>query len=206
LENLHNIEIYIKVFVGIIGIIAAFGKLRDYFAEFKRKQELKLDLEILESIKKNNFFDSLEIEEKIKLKLNKTFENRNENLTNFLTGIGVFVGFGFWTIDIIQNSKEFNAWIILTLLCSLTGLTLIFNNDSKKEEKGVFYQIEFYDKENFRFGIIITLFSGILTGILIWKIDSFSFWQFLSGLFFIIGIFSLIKNTKSGKKNDKTQN
>ena len=77
---------------------------------------------------------------------------------------------------------------------------LIFNNNSNKEEKGVFYQIEFYDKENFRFGIIITLFSGILTGILIWKIDSFSFWQFLSGLFFIIGIFSLIKNTKGSKK------
>lgn len=197
--DINNIETYLKVFVGIIGAIATFGKLRESFASIKRKQELKLDLEILEKLKSNNKFESSEIEEKINYKLKKAFEDRTENLTNFFVGIAVFVGFGFWTVDIFQNSEEFNGWIILTLLCCLTGLTLIFSNDNKKEDKGIFYQIGFYDKSNFRFGIVLTLLTGILTGILIWKINGFSFWQFLCGLFFIIGIGSLIKNIKTIK-------
>lgn len=196
LENLNNLEIYVKVFVGIIGIIAAFGKLRESFASIKRKQELKLDLEILQNLKSNNNFETSEIEEKIKYKIKKAFEDRTENFTNFFVGIAVFVGFGFWTVDIFRSSDEFNGWIILTLLCCLIGLTLIFNSDNKKEEKGIFYQIGFYDKENFRIGIIITLLTGILTAILIWKIDGFSFWQFLSGLLCLIGMGSIKNNIK----------
>lgn len=194
--NLNNLEIYIKVFVGIIGLIAGLGKLRENFASLKRKQEIKLDLEILEKLNTINLFDSSEIELKINDKLNKAFEDRTENLTNFFVGIGVFVGFGFWTVDIFQNSKEFNGWIVLTLLCCLTGLSLIFNSETDKKEKGMFYQIGIYDKENFRFGIILTFLSGIITAILILKVDGFSFWQFLSGLFCIIGIGSLIKNIR----------
>lgn len=200
--DLNNIETYAKVFVGIIGVIAAFGKLRESFASIKRKQELKLDLEILEKLKSNDKFESSKIEEKINYKLKKTFEDRTENLTNFFVGIAVFVGFGFWTVDIFRSSDGFNGWIILTLLCCLTGLTLIFSSDNKKEEKAPFYQIGFFDKENFRIGIVITLLTGILTAILIWKLDGFSFWQFLSGLFFIIGIGSLIKNIKRIKTYD----
>jgi F0F1-type ATP synthase assembly protein I len=196
LGDLNNIETYIKVFVAIIGAIATFGKLRENFASIKRKQELKLDLEILERLKSNEKFESSEIEEKINSKLKKAFEDRTENLTNFFVGIAVFVGFGFWTVDIFRNSERFNGWIILTLFCCLIGLTLIINSDNKKENKGVFYQIAFYDKEGFRFGIVFTLLMGILTGILIWKINGFSFWQFLSGLFFVIGIGSLMKNIK----------
>lgn len=196
MDDLNNIETYVKVFVGIIGAIAAFGKLRESFASIKRKQELKLDLEILEKLKSNNQFESSEIEEKINYKLKKAFEDRTENLTNFFVGIAVFVGFGFWTVDIFKNSDGFNGWIILTLLCCLIGLSLIFSSDNKKEEKGIFYQIGFYDKENFRIGIVITLLTGIPTVILIWKLDGFSFWQFLSGLFFVIGIGSMIKNIK----------
>jgi hypothetical protein len=75
-------------------------------------------------------------------------------------------------------------------------LSLIFNSETDKKEKGMFYQIGIYDKENFRFGIILTFLSGIITAILILKVDGFSFWQFLSGLFCIIGIGSLIKNIR----------
>ena len=65
MEDLNNIETYVKVFVGIIGAIAAFGKLRESFASIKRKQELKLDLEILEKLKSNDQFECSEIEKKI---------------------------------------------------------------------------------------------------------------------------------------------
>lgn len=201
MEFIENIETYLKIIVGIIGAIVTFGKLRESFASIKRKQEPKLDLEILEKLKSNEQFDSSEIEEKIRIKLKTAFENRTENLTNFFIGIAVFVGFGFWTADIFKNYEEFNGWIILTLFCSLIGFTMIFGNGEKKKDKGEFYQIGFYDKENFKFSVIIILFTGILTPILIWKLEGFSFWQFLSGLFFIIGIGSLIRNIKRIKNS-----
>lgn len=201
MENLENIETYIKVFVGFIAVIAAFGKLRESFASIKRKQELKLDLEILEKLKSNDNIQTSEIEQKIILKLDKAFENRTENLTNFFTGIAVFIGFGFWSIDIFQNSKGFNGWIILTLLCSLIGLALVVGNNEKKEKEEMFYQLGFYDKSNFLTGIIITILTGILTPILVWKLDGFSFWQFLSGLFIFIGIASLLRSIKKIKNN-----
>jgi len=163
MENLENIETYIKVFVGFIAVIAAFGKLRESFASIKRKQELKLDLEILEKLKSNDNIQTSEIEQKIISKLDKAFENRTENFTNFFTGIAVFIGFGFWSIDIFQNSKDFNGWIILTLLCSLIGLALVVGNNEKKEKEEIFYQLGFYDKSNFLTGIIITILTGILT-------------------------------------------
>ena len=192
----NDIQDYLKVIIGIIGALAAIIKLRESFDAIKRKQELKLDLEILEKLKLNNNFNSSKIEEKISSKLNKAFEEKSESLTNFFTGIGVFIGFGFCTDDIFKNSVSFNPWIILTLLCSLTGLTLIFDNGNKKEEKELFYKIGLYDKANFKFAIILTILTGILTIFLIWKLEKFSFWQFLSGLFFFIGIATIFKNIK----------
>lgn len=196
MEILSNIDFYAKAIIGVIGAIATFGKLRESFASIKRKQELKLDLEILEKIKDNEEFQSKDIENKIKEKLNNAFEPDSESLTNFLTGIAVFIGFGFWSADIYRNSAEFNGWIILTILLSLIGLSLILSRNDTKKDKEIFFQIGLYDKSNFRFGVIITLLTGILTPILILKIDGFSFWQFLSGLFFIIGIGSIISNIK----------
>ncbi|MDD3011846.1 MAG: hypothetical protein PHU97_11075 [Bacteroidales bacterium] len=201
MEFINNIENYLKVIVGIVGAIVAFGKLRESFASIKRKQELKLDLEILEKLKFNEQFESSEIEEKIRIKLKTAYENRTENLTNFFIGIAIFVGFGFWTVDIFKNAEGFNGWIVLTLFCSLIGFTMIFDNNENKKDKGMFYQIGFYDKENFKFGVIITLFTGILTPILIWKLDGLCFWHLLSGLFFIIGIGSIIRNIKRIKNS-----
>jgi hypothetical protein len=196
MDSIENIETYLKIFVGFIGAIVTFGKLRDSFASIKRKQELKLDLEILEKLKTNEQFESSEIEEKIRIKLKTAFKNRTENLTNFFIGIAVFIGFGFWTVDIFKNYEEFNGWIILTLLCSLIGFTMIFDNNEKIMKKGLFFQIGIYDKANFKISVVIILFTSILTPVLIWKIDGFSFWQFLSGLFFVIGLGSLVRNIK----------
>ena len=200
MENLNNIETYLKVLVGVIGAIIAFSRLRENFASIKRKQEVKLELEILEKMKSNNI-DSSKIENALLHKLEQAFEDRTDNLTNFFTGIAVFIGFGFWTVDLFLNSDGFNFLIIFTLFLSLIGLTIVIGNNEKKAKGELFYQIGFYDKTNFQAGLIISLLFGILTPILIVKLDGFSFWQFCSGLFFFIGITSLIKNSKRIKNN-----
>tara|TARA_R110002050_G_scaffold262599_2_gene402850 strand:- start:548 stop:844 length:297 start_codon:yes stop_codon:yes gene_type:complete len=97
LGEFNNIENYLKIIVSVIGAIAAFGKIRESFASIKRKQELKLDLEILEKLKSDNEFDSSEIKEKINSKLKSSFENRTENFTNFFVGIAVFCW--FWILE-----------------------------------------------------------------------------------------------------------
>lgn len=197
MEIINNLENYAKITIGVIGGVVAFGKLRESFASVRRKQELKLDLEIYEKLKAQDSFQvDDDIEKKIKANLKKAFEKDSNNFTNFFTGIAVFFGFGLWSIDILKKSENFNGWIILTLMLSFMGLALILGDDDKKEESKLFFQIGFYDKENFRIGIVMTLLAVVLTPILIWKLDSFSIWHFLSGLCFFIGLVPLIKNTK----------
>lgn len=202
--EVDNLQLYLKVFLAVIGGLVTISKLRESFALLKSKQEVKLDLEILEKLKLNESFNEFEFEEKIKANLKKAYEGRSQSLTNFFVGLAVFIGFGFWSVDIYQSSESFNGWITLTLLCSFTGLSMILisdTNDEVSDKKGVFYQINLYDKSNFRFGIIILFATIILTPILYIKSEAFNFWQFLSGLFLIIALASIIKNTKGKNKS-----
>ncbi len=100
LELLNNIDIYPKILVALAGLMAAFIKIKENFSATKRKQELKIDLEIYELLKRNNELTTLGIQNKIEKKVATSFDDDNEGLTNFFVGIAVFVGFGLWTIDI----------------------------------------------------------------------------------------------------------
>ncbi len=194
--NLTNIELIVKIIIGVIGAIATFGKLRAFFANSKLKEELKIDLEILEKTKNTNLYNS-EIEEKIRKNVTKAYKNRNENFTNFLYGISLFVGFGIWTINLLGDIKEnYNGWSILTLFISFIGLSIAFGNEEKEEKqeyKTPFLKIGIFEKTNFKFTLLIFIFTSILTPILIWKINEFSWWIFLSAIFFIMSVTKLIQ-------------
>lgn len=196
MDIFDNIDIYPKVIVALTGLIAAFIKIRDAYSSTRNKENIKLDLEIYELLNKNGDFDKTELKETIEKKITNSLNSSEDGLTNFFVGLVVFVGFGMWTVDIFQSSDSFNGWIILTAFCSLTGLSMLFGKNDKRKSKDVFFQIGFYDKANFQYGFVITGLTAILTTVLILKIDGFSFWQFLSGFFFIIGLISVIKNIK----------
>lgn len=199
MKNLTDLETIVKIVIGVIGAIATIGKLRSYFTNSKLKEEVKLDLEIFEKIKNNNLSTN-EIEEKISKNITKAYENRNESFTNFLYGISIFVGFGFWTINLIGNIDEsFNSWSILTLIISFIGLSIAFgNNDEAQNEKNntPFIKIGIFEKTNFKFVLIIFLLTSIMTPILIWKIGEFSWWIFLSAIFFLMSVIKLYKIIK----------
>jgi hypothetical protein len=196
MEIFDNIDMYPKIIIALTGLIAAFIKIRDSFSSTRNKEKIKLDLEIYELLNKNGDFDKRELKETIEKNISNSLTTEENGLTNFFIGLVVFVGFGLWTIDIFQSYDAFNGWIILTAFCSLTGLTMLFGENDKKKSKDVFFQIGFYDKTNFQFAFVITGLTALLTPILILKMDGFSFWYFLTGLFFIIGLMSLIKNIK----------
>lgn len=195
MEQLTNIETYLKILLGLAGAIAALVKIKDSFSVVKKKQELKLDLEILEKIENCKTIDKEDLETKIKKKVDTLFEHKADDITNFIVGLAVFVGFGLWTIDLFMVSEKFNGWGILTLFCSLLGVLMLFGRNSMTDKKTVFYKIGFFDKDNFKYGFILFLFTALLTPILIVK-NGLTFWVFLTGLFFIISLFSLIKNIR----------
>jgi hypothetical protein len=192
----NGLEFYAKVFVALTGLIAAFLKLKDTFSAVKRKQEVKLDLEIYELLKRSVELDAQKAKESIEKKLSLAFNETEGGLTNFFVGLIVFIGFGLWSVDIYQFNVSFNGWIILTATCSVIGFSMMLGGGKTEVSKKVFYQIGFFDKRNFQFGFIVCVVTGIMLPILLVKIDGFSFWQFFTGLFFIIGLRSILKNIR----------
>ncbi len=196
-----NFEVYGKFILAIIGALVTFNKIKDSFASSKRKQELSLDLDILKKLKENSL-DYQEIEFKIKQNLEKTYSNFSENLTDFFVGVSVFVGFGFWTIDLVKNSVDFNGWSILTLFLCTIGFSMILDSgnnnydDEKEEGKKVFFAIGFRDKQNIIFAVCGIIFSASMSIILFNFFDKHFFWKFTSILFSVIGFISLIKRVK----------
>jgi hypothetical protein len=189
-------ELYAKIIVGLTGIFATIIKIRDSFSTIKKKQELKLDLEILEKLESKKDLEVPEIIEKIKENLKKSYTDYTDRLTNFFIGITFFIACGFWTIDLIIGSKGFNGWIILSLSLALIGFSLIFDNNEKFKEKEVFLKIGFYDKENFRVGVFFTVFASIISILLVWKMNRFSFWQVIPALFALVGFINVLKNIR----------
>ena len=115
--NTIDLELYPKILITLSGLIALFIKLRDGLSTLRRKQELKVDLEIYELAKKNEL-DNSELKITLEERVAHIADNKNNGLTNFFTGIAVFVGFGLWSIDIYQENVGFNGWIILTIAFS----------------------------------------------------------------------------------------
>src|SRR5690554_3104205 len=141
MEIFNNIDIYPKIIVALAGLVAAFIKIRDSYSSNRRKENIKLDLEIYELLNKNVDFDKTELKETIEKNISNSLTREENGLTNFFIGLVVFVGFGMWTIDIFQSYDSFNGWIILTASCSLTGLSMLFGETDKKKSKDVFFQI-----------------------------------------------------------------
>ena len=188
-----DLETWHKIFIGASGVLVVFLRLRESLSVLRRKQELKTDLEIYELSKSNNL-STTALRDYLEKRINQLSQANKDHLSSFITGAVVFVGFGLWSIDIYTNSNDFNGWIILTIACSLIGLLQMLGRTDEKKTKETFLQIHFKDKSNFQFGVFITLLCGITTPILFLKSGEFTFWQFLTALFFMIGLFSLMKN------------
>lgn len=193
-----SIDLYPKIIIAASGFFVLLMKIRDSLSGYKKKQELKLDLELYDLSQKNEL-ENTELKESIEQRLKQLKLPNEDGLISFFMGLAVFIGFALWSVDIYQSSPGFNGWIILTMIFSSIGFTMLLGRNENKNPRVIFLKVLFYDKTNFMFGLVITLVSGILTAVLVLQLESFSFWQFLTGLFFIIGFMSLLKNIKIEK-------
>jgi hypothetical protein len=197
--NSENIELIQQIVILMAGVIALILKVRASISLKNRKLDLKHDIEILDLLKKQGNIDINHIEDKVKSDLVYLYDKSsiNENgLTTFFIGVTIFVGFGLWSLNIYNNNLGFSGWIILTMVMSGVGLSMILMESPKVRKTQPFLVFGFFDRPNMVIGFNIMLISGIILFMLIMKLKSFSFWEFLSGLFFILGIFTVIRNIK----------
>jgi hypothetical protein len=195
--DLGNLDTILKFAIGAITLLISIATFKERFATHAKKQELKTDLEILEKIKENaDLFDE-NIIAKVKKDLKEAYQ-KNNGIFEFLYGIGIFFGFGYWTYDIIVKAGGFSPWAILTLIISLVGIALLFesNGNDKEKSNGVFYRLSLINKETFRFGIVVFLLSSITFTILLFQYSN-SFWaNYVSGILVILGLLTIKKCIK----------
>lgn len=203
LEDLLNIDndVYgiIKIIVALIGFLSLIIKIQEFFSDVKRRQNLKLDLEILELGNKNNSVDTKYISKSVQDEIAKLYDSETytrKNIVDYLIGLFLFIGFGYWTIEIFNNGDKFNPWTLLTMFLSLAGLITLFSRNSSKKYKGEFMRIEFHDKSNYWMSLIILTISIFVGIYLISQNQKVTIGSTVAILFSIIFLSVLYKSTR----------
>lgn len=188
-----------KILTIMSGVIILALKLKDSFSSMKEKQELKLDLEIYDLVKKTDF-DLRNLQDEIKRKLDSDFTKKSGSLLSFVFGLVSFLGFGYWSYNIYMSNKDFNYWILLTLFLSVSGFLSMLSLDIGKNEKEneVFYRLVFVDKTNFILGLAFSLF-GALTSIIVFLKDGLCYVFWIAIVVFLFGFFGFINRIKKSK-------
>ncbi len=192
--NNISMEETIKLFIAVTGLITLILKLVEALNVNQKKKDLVLDLELLQKTSKLNLSpeDDNVIKEQIKLTLAEFLEKREKRIGwfNLFYSLVLFVGFGWWTLEIYKMSVGFNPWLILTTIFSFVGLGLLLENNWMKRKE--------QNKEKIIFKIIITkgittalvfTFTTISIGLLLYlKILRYSHWMVLIGALFLMGL------------------
>lgn len=195
----------IKLFIAIAGLFTVILKLIEALSVNQRKKDLVTDLELLQKTSKLNL--SPEDDEMVKIQINRTlkeFLQKREiriGWFNLFYALCLFIGFGWWSLEIYKMSVGFNPWIILTTILSFVGLGLLLENNWMKRKE--------QNKEKVLFKIIIT--KGITTalvftlttfsiGLLLYlKILRYSHWMVLIVVLFLMGLKMLHDSIRVGK-------
>lgn len=210
--NINN-DFYgiMKIVVASIGFISIIIKLQDFFSDVRRRQNLKLDLEILELAKRSNSSETKHVSQTVEKEMAQIYDSESfvrKNSFDYLIGLFLFIGFGYWTIDIFNSNDKFNPWTLLTMFLSLSGLITLFNRDSTKNYKGEFLRIEFHDRSNYWLSSIIGFISSFTLIYLVIQDQKMSIWSTVAGLFSIFFLSILYKSTRIIKtvKRNKSKN
>lgn len=198
--NQLDIETGLKLLSGVTALLALLQKSWTSFSHVKKKQALKIDLEILELSKKNELINSELLIENLNEKISKMYVDAStkiDNFRNFLIGIVSFVGFSWWSIDLYSKRLDFNPWIILTGFMAVIGFAMMFDVGNRKDEnvENPFFVFEIKRKNNFIIGLSLFTIFGLISWLTILR-NGFSFWLILTGIFSLIGIGTIISEIR----------
>lgn len=194
--NQTNIETGLKLLSGLTVLLAFLQRIWNSFSNIKKKQALKIDLEILELSKKNELINSELLIKNLNDRIPKMYidtSTKIDNFRNFLIGVVLFVGFSWWSINLYSEKSYFNPWIILTGFMSVIGFALMFDAGNKKNEniENPFFVFEIKRKNDFIIGLSLFTIFGLISWLIIIR-NGFSFWLILTGVFALLGIGILI--------------
>lgn len=194
-------ELFFKIVISIKSAITVFLKLMDVLSSNQRRRDLVSEMELLSRLSKLDVDE--ENRENINKKVNSTLasflesKRKKINFFNLFYSLCLFVGFGWWTLQIYNTYQTFNPWIILTALISFIGFSLILDNNWS-EEKDTKDKVLFSIKlmKDIRIAIIV-LGSSITIGILLYlKIKEYSNWMILIVVLLLMGLKVLFDSVK----------
>ncbi|WBL42369.1 hypothetical protein PBT90_00025 [Algoriphagus halophytocola] len=186
--DINSIPRWILLITGFIPLIL---KLRSHFSKSRERQIIKQDLEILELAKKTGL-ESKVLEDSLRDKL-LIDDSGESKIFGFLTGFFVFIFFGFWSISVYEDYNGFSAWMGFPIFMSLVGISMLFDESTRKNKEEVFLKIELSDRRNFQFAFVIFLFTFIVGGLIYLRDDEINFWVILNFFFLMISIRSILK-------------
>jgi hypothetical protein len=200
-----DIETSLKLLSGVTALLALLQRIWTSFSNIKKKQALKIDLEILELSKKNELRNSDLLIENLNDKISRMYVDTStkiDNFRNFLIGIVLFVGFSWWSIDLYSKKLDFNPWIILTGFMAVIGFAMMFDAGNKKNEniENPFFVFEVKRKNDFIIGLSLFIIFGLISWLIILR-NGFSFWLILTGIFALLGIGVIISEIRIKTKN-----
>ena len=191
----------VKIISGIIAALSIIFKLRENLLIPLRKKNLKLNIEIFQSLKLEPSFNSENIKESIEKEIKKIYKSKDDanNISNVILGTYLVILFGWWSYDIYVN-KGFSGWLFLTGFIFSIGISLIFEDPQKQKDKvkissKFHYKFGIYNVSRLWFAFVILVISCY---IIYWSYDvyGFSFWIFLLLAFILSSIFAIINNFK----------
>jgi hypothetical protein len=93
----------------------------------------------------------------------------------------LFVGFGYWTIYLIEISTDFNPWTLLTALISIVGIGLLLDTDFKSKHKDKqLFSIEIL--KGITPGMIMFLAAVAFIMILVMNFSGYTNWYIIPGV------------------------
>lgn len=200
--NFNTVDI-IKLIVASSGFLILISRFKEEFTDKKRRQNLKIDLEILEKVTNIDKLENKHIHSQVKKEISHIYDKENYEslgLSSFLTSLIMTFGFSIWTISIFQNNDTFNPWSILTMLLACIGFSGLFDLNKKRKKKGAFFKVEFHDKENFMIAFYMVVIGSIILSVLLFMYDKkFNWGIFTASLFAFIGAVTIVRNTKLKK-------
>lgn len=202
LQDFFEKDLVQKSILIITAIIALIPKLKKSLSVKNKKSDLKEDIQIYEQLKKYDNFEcsniESEIQENVEIVYNK--KNRFDNsYTGFLTGLAFFIGFGLWSIDIYNSNDKFSGWIILTLFFCAGGLSMMLMDVTVKTKSVPYLKFGFYNRTNMMIGFIFLFVSSLTIIVMLNRLDYFTGWYILFGIFFLMGIIGILINIKKLK-------
>lgn len=165
-------------------------KVIDSLSKERRKKSLAEDLQLIRELldRKTNIPNVIS-EDLYKKKVEEyiLLSDSRFKWFNTLYALLLFIGFGYWTIYLIEISTEFNPWTLLTALLSVVGVGLLLDTDfkSKQKDKQLFW-IEIL--KGITIGIIMLLVAVAFIIILVMNFSGYTNWYILPGVLLLLSL------------------